>query len=263
MSAAADLNRIQALLQQLQHKLQGFDVLDRDGLLLGHVIDVIVHRDTYISLVVQQTAGFPDPHPFLVNSKLIVNLDVPQRSLQVDLDIPTVRYLPSYSSAEMTDLHSNEHASATQPEAAASHHQEGVPHPENLPGVEEKLVQLLAERLVVNTHKRKVGEVVVRKVIETDIIQVPVRREKLIVEQVSPEPQELAVIDLRGNNLEGVELQSPQSVVKGEFHSLEAVRSLLDRLAQQPDHGCETIRLELVINRPNLQPIYQDWMNQQ
>jgi hypothetical protein len=57
-------------------------------------------------------------------------------------------------------------------------------------------LRLLAERLMVDLHRYKVGEVIVRKEIETRIVEVPVRREKLIVEQVSPEFKQLAVIDL-------------------------------------------------------------------
>lgn len=60
----------------------------------------------------------------------------------------------------------------------------------------EEVIPLWAERLIVDRHKRKAGEVVVRKVIETEVIEVIVRREKLIVEQVSPEYKELATIDL-------------------------------------------------------------------
>jgi stress response protein YsnF len=52
---------------------------------------------------------------------------------------------------------------------------------------EEQIIRLLAERLVVNQNKRKVGDVTIRKEVETRMIQVPVRREKLIVEQISPE----------------------------------------------------------------------------
>jgi stress response protein YsnF len=53
----------------------------------------------------------------------------------------------------------------------------------------EEVIPLLEERLMVNLTRRKTGEVVVRKEIETHILQmqVPIRREKLIVEQVSPE----------------------------------------------------------------------------
>jgi len=62
----------------------------------------------------------------------------------------------------------------------------------------EELIRLLGERVVVDRSKHKVGEVIVRKVIETRMVQVqvPVRHEKLIVEQVSPERKQLAEIDL-------------------------------------------------------------------
>jgi len=62
--------------------------------------------------------------------------------------------------------------------------------------LEEEIIRLLGERLVVDRGKRKIGEVIVRKEIETRMIQVPVRFEKLIVEQVSPERKQLAEINL-------------------------------------------------------------------
>jgi len=58
----------------------------------------------------------------------------------------------------------------------------------------EEIIRLLGERLVVDRGKRKIGEVIVRK-IETRMIQVPVRHE-VIVEQVSPERKQLAEINL-------------------------------------------------------------------
>ena len=69
----------------------------------------------------------------------------------------------------------------------------------------QDIVRLVEERLVVNRSKRKIGEVIVRKEIETRIIQVPVRYEKLIVEQVSPERKQLVEINLgqaEGNGIE-------------------------------------------------------------
>jgi hypothetical protein len=85
------------------------------------------------------------------------------------------------------------------PEAAIApetHEKEITPEvsPRQVAG--EAVIPLLAERVVVDRQKRKSGEIVVRKVIETEIIEVQVRREKLIVEQVSPSYKELAVIDL-------------------------------------------------------------------
>jgi stress response protein YsnF len=83
-----------------------------------------------------------------------------------------------------------------EPIAPETHKKEVVPEvsPRQVSG--EAVIPLLAERVVVDRQKCKSGEVVVRKVIETEIIEVQVRREKLIVEQVSPSYKELAVIDL-------------------------------------------------------------------
>jgi stress response protein YsnF len=70
----------------------------------------------------------------------------------------------------------------------------------------EEIIPLLSERVIVDRQKRKSGEVVVRKVIETEIVEVVVRREKLIVEQVSPSYKELAVIDLGQSITERVQI---------------------------------------------------------
>ena len=70
----------------------------------------------------------------------------------------------------------------------------------------QDIVRLVEERLVVNRSKRKIGEVIVRKEIETRIIQVPVRYEKLIVEQISPERKQLVEINLGQAEGGGIEL---------------------------------------------------------
>ena len=70
----------------------------------------------------------------------------------------------------------------------------------------QDIVRLVEERLVVNRSKRKIGEVIVRKEIETRIIQVPVRYEKLIVEQISPERKQLVEISLGKADGTGTEL---------------------------------------------------------
>ena len=62
--------------------------------------------------------------------------------------------------------------------------------------VSQETIPLREERLIVDRQRRKVGEVVVRKEIQTEIIEVPVQREKLIVEEVGAEPKQLAEIDL-------------------------------------------------------------------
>lgn len=86
-----------------------------------------------------------------------------------------------------------------------------VPPPPPAPEIaQEEVIPLREERLIVDQKRRKVGEVVMRKEIETEIIEVPVQREKLIVEQVGDDPKRLAEIDLADEQLPPLSRQEVQ-----------------------------------------------------
>lgn len=128
--------------------------------------------------------------------------------------------------------------------------------------VEEEIVRLLEERLVINRRKWKVGEVVVRKGIETETIQVPIRREVLIVEQIGLENKILAEIDLANAEVTEVSPGFPQvmpdhNTVVGEFLSPKSASNLLEAIALQKHHGCAKVRIELVVEDSDLQDTYQ------
>jgi len=74
--------------------------------------------------------------------------------------------------------------------------EEIIDKPDTSVNESEMMVQLLEERLVVEIHRRKLGEVIVRKIVDIEMVEVPIRREKLVVEQISPDHRQLAVIDL-------------------------------------------------------------------
>jgi Domain of unknown function (DUF2382) len=114
----------------------------------------------------------------------------------------------------------------------------------------EKNISLLAERLVVDRRKRKVGEVVFRKEIETRMVEVPIRREKLIVEQVSPEYKQLAVIDLgqastEYNILEITDNPLPNTV-NAEFTSACAAIQFLEAMVDQSSPGLQRIQVSVI-----------------
>jgi len=139
--------------------------------------------------------------------------------------------------------------------------------------LEDDIIRLLEERLVVDRSKRKVGEVIVRKEIETRMVQVPVRREKLIVEQVSPERKQLAEIDLGQAEIAGIELLETVSkatetasldsepTVIGEFNSPKIASLLLNAIALERRHGCKKVRVEIVVEDAERQKTYQEWFN--
>ena len=152
--------------------------------------------------------------------------------------------------------------------------------------ISEENISLLEERLIVDLIKRKVGEIVIRKEIETSLLQVeiPVRREKLIVEQLSPEYKQLAEIDLgqepivdeaivnpphqaTRHSLISVEPyaqhlsinwpQSSQKRIQRTFNSIEAAKNLLDEIAECFDNDSETINIEIVFKDLEHQKVYQ------
>ncbi|MFE4106986.1 YsnF/AvaK domain-containing protein [Almyronema epifaneia] len=116
-------------------------------------------------------------------------------------------------------------------------------------------IRLLQERLKVDRKRRKVGEVIVRKVVETRLVQVPVRREKLIVEQVSPQHQSLAEIDLGEGYVRGLEIsadefapfaeRSPEAIAAGHLLTIQSAVWLLHTLAQQANQVCQQINVTL------------------
>jgi hypothetical protein len=146
---------------------------------------------------------------------------------------------------------------------------------------------LLEERLRVELTEHKIGEIVIRKEIETQLVQVPVRREKLIIEQVSPAYKLLAEIDLgkpnysngtivnpiSGNVMSAnsdesssIEFESPSKnlerrmtppTVYGSTDSLKAASELLNAIASLPRHDCGTIRIEIALKDAKHQASYQ------
>ncbi|GEM_PF-6446066 len=139
-----------------------------------------------------------------------------------------------------------------------------APAPSN--ATERTTVRLLEERLFVDRKKRKVGDVIVRKEIETRIVEVPVRRETLIVEQISPEYKSLASIDLSDSAIEGVELLAPaeartQPSVSMEFTSARAASQFLATIASQPEPGYQTVQVKIVVDSVEQKAIYQQWFD--
>ncbi|PSB03804.1 PRC-barrel domain-containing protein [Merismopedia glauca] len=119
--------------------------------------------------------------------------------------------------------------------------------------IDAQIINLLQERLVIDRQRRKIGEVIVRKEIETRIVEVPVRREKLIVEQISPERKQLASIDLgltTNDSVQLIEEVNPNQTVSHEFSSPEAATEFLQGLTNQSNLNLDKIRIDLTFYAP-------------
>ncbi|MEH2058534.1 MAG: DUF2382 domain-containing protein [Nostoc sp.] len=263
-------SRTSTSLADLRKKVNNFAVFDKQGQLVGVVHDLIVDTNRRLNLVIYNQANqqIADKHPYLfrLQSQKIKQIHKPTKSVFIDLNKSEIEYMPEYLETETpgegnpTEQLANNQITNSPVEAV------------NLEKVtEEQIISLLEERLVIENSKRKVGEVIVRKVIETRMIQVPVRREKLIVEQISPEHKQLAEIDLGQEEIAGVDLTEVEKLeftrfdngltVSGEFSSPKIASLLLNAIALEQNHGCKQVRVTIAVEAESHQKKYQEWFD--
>lgn len=295
--------RIKVLMDKLRNKLKNFSVLDSGGRLVGQVKDVHLDKGRQLNLVISDADTAQNTRPFLLRSSHIQQVNYQSQSLLVDISKTEIQPMLEHRRSQSPGMQSSEkpldavQASDTRspqignvnvspaPTDYASSYTEQISPTEEMQDnlelhenddlqeysdapdiVEEEVIRLLEERLVVNLSKRKVGEVVVRKEIETRMVEVPVQYEVLIVEQVSPELKRLAEIDLGQEEIPTIEAtetirREAQPTVSGEFTSVKTASLLLDAIAKQKSNGCKRVRVEIVLEDTEHQKTYQEWFD--
>jgi stress response protein YsnF len=114
-------------------------------------------------------------------------------------------------------------------------------------------IPLLEEKIKINRRKQKTGEVIVRKEIETKIVQIPISREKLIVERIGKQPEQLAEIIINEEKVNGFEFGQINAnnhlhITKSHFLTVKTAQQLLEALAHLSTSDNARIRLEIVTN---------------
>lgn len=207
-------------------------------------------------------------------------IDISEEDITIDSDLYSSEIPPATNAEvdidDLFNLASEETALTSDVALADTQQRDDLIDSDTSEVLEEELIRLLGERLIVGRSKRKVGEVIVRKEIETRMIQVPVRREKLIIEQVSPEHKQLAEIDLGEEEISGVDLTAAEIAgtkmpaiarsdneltVTGEFSSPKIASLLLNAIALERRQGCKKVRLEIVVEDVERQKSYQEWID--
>lgn len=111
-------------------------------------------------------------------------------------------------------------------------------------------IHLLEEKLQIARHKQKVGEVVIRKEVETRMVQVPIRREKLIVERIGSHPEKLTEVVIGEEKVNGFgydELTDGANLdlTRSNFVSLSEAQELLAEISKTSPESSIKIRLDL------------------
>ncbi len=283
IAMAKSITHLNRVPEKVRTKLKSFTVKDSQGHLVGKIKDVYFDANGQLNFVV---SGLDRENYkiFLVSIKLLKKVDYHQKALFLIINSEQVDRLPvisanaepqswENSSEQLSEVSNSE---STNPSTVMSNltdadrpneHLETDEREGDLDIVDQDVIRLLEERLVINRSKRKVGEVIVRKEIETRMVQVPIQWEKLIVEQVGDDPKVLAEIDLGEGHITGIDLTETKSdrqepTVKAEYTSVQKASKILNAIASQPRHGCVKVRLELVLENKQLEETYQKWMTE-
>lgn len=182
----------------------------------------------------------------------------------VSLEAPKVRYI-TVPNLPISVLPTDERSQSLAETATRS---TTAKPSENQP--DEIVIPLWDERLVIDHHNRKVGEVVVRKEVETQIVEIPIRREKLIVEQVNPEYQQIAVVELGQVQVKGLaDIPQPTLVetlpyptVSGEFATTASAIQFLEAIANESHSSLRKIKISIALKEVEQQSTYQQWIEQ-
>lgn len=284
-----------SLVEKLRKKLKNFFAINVQGERIGTVKDIIVDRQQQLQLIV--SSGVESLAPNLqINSKQIRKIEIADKIVVVDFTVVAPEETEQNTAQEP---YQKQHSIGSEdkimtrdrlevPTSEPLTKQSEIIQPEPLAPMTseasdktaielsssqdisaEEIIKLLAERVVVDRKKRKIGEVIVRKEIETRMVEVPVRYEKLIVEQVNPEHKQIAEINLGQETITerkfnswdmGEKKQSGDELtVRSSFDSPKIASLLLNAIARERQHGCQQIRIEIVVDSPEKQKIYQEW----
>jgi stress response protein YsnF len=253
--------RVKALLDKLKSKLNNFGVQDKNGLSIGIVKDIYLNKNRQIFLLIS-TTDLPGSETFSMSSNQIHQVDYTQKAIITTIEKSEIQSM--LTSAEI-QVGIEEFTQPSLPEGYIT--EESFSSSPTTDVVEEEVIRLLEERLVINHQKRKIGEVIVRKEIETRMVEVPVQYEKLIVEQVGAESKIIAEVDLSQSEYNSStinELTSRETStnrVKGEFVSPKTASLLLDAIDKQKHHNCKLVRVEIVLENSENQATYQEWFD--
>lgn len=227
-SQQSDLN---SQLSQLGKELISYRVVDNQTTVRATVTDIYYASDRSLNLLVKLSEDNNQNNIRLLEASQIRQLDLNNQLIFTNL-----------SGEQMANLPFSQPTSATSSLSDQS------------PEIRESWqIPLWEEKLKVNRRQRKVGEVIVRKQVETRMVQVPVRQEKLIVERIGEQPEQLAEVVLSNGQVNGFEFgQLNQGdtfhLTKSQFLTVETAQKLLEAVANLSSASNAKIRLEIVTN---------------
>lgn len=257
-----DKSKIQAALIQLYRQITSFNVVNLKGTIIAAVKNFYVDTRNNLYLLISPLNNYDENLQYLMSSEWIEQIGIPQKILVVNLNESDIVNLPAINQADTyTNL-----PSRTDTVDASKLAETPINKTLDSSDSDEVTVPLLEERLLVNRSKRKLGEVIIRKKVKTHLVQVPVRKEVLIIEQIGSPNKQLTEIDLAESEVPGVVVNPSDNtevnfVVRGELISPQVASEVLREIALEQQHGCKKISIEIEVQNYEQQVKYQEIIN--
>ena len=252
-------NDLKSQLSNLEQQLISFEIVDRQGIKRATVKDIYYDSDADLNLLLElyeanrklslRRLGSEDICQMNLENKLIIS-NLSNQQLE---DLPIYQPVPAHIKDALTKS----------PEYNDCDMNPNLDIAEDSNNLETIDITLLEEKLEVVRRKQKVGEVIVRKKVETRIVEIPLRREKLVVERIGKNPQQLAEVVINEEKVNGFgydELEQNRhrlNVTRSQHFSLKQAQSILDAIANSATDNLK-IRLEIVSDSSDSQQQYQN-----
>ncbi len=256
-STTEDLN---SQLSNLEQQLISFKVVDRQGIMRGRVQDIYYDSDENINLLFELDNTNSKLNLRSLDRKDICRLDVDSKLVMSNLSNQQLENLPLYQpvsahiknaleqSSEYNDCEMNPNVNSSQESSSSA----------------ISKISLLEEKLKVIRRKQKVGEIVVRKHVETKVVEIPIRREKLIVERVGKNTEQLTEIVINEEKINGLGYdalepnENPLLAAKSKYFTVEKAQNVLEAISHLPSGKNAKIRLEIISSDSSIQQDFQD-----
>lgn len=243
-------SNIESQLKVLGKQLISFTIIDRQGISRGKVKDIYYDANNELNLLVELTKTDRKISWHRLRSIDICQLKLEDKLILSNLSDRQLEQLPLYQPVpphlKEVLTKSNLYDDCKMNPAHNDIQQSDSSEITQIP--------LLEEKLQIARRKRKIGEVIVRKEVETQIVKVPIRREKLIIESIGNNPERLTEVVIAEEKVNGFKYQelnhSDDSlhITKSHFLDVTTAQELLEAVAYLSSAKDARVRLEIVTN---------------
>ena len=235
-------------MSELDRELISYQIIDSQGIPRATVADIYYAADNSLNLLIKLDRSTDLDRLSLrrLTSSDIRQIDRANKLILSSLSYQRLENLPLYQTLP-------NHLQEAVAESFSSDDYEMNPiHNQNLtPSSEIERIALLEEKLQVKRRKQKVGEVIVRKQVETRMVQLPLRRETLIVERIGNNPERLTEVVISENQVNGFKYeelsdQAQLNASRSHYLNLQTAQELLEAIARLSSANNAKVRVEIV-----------------